>query len=328
MRASFFAPVIAIFAAAAPAALAADVELRQIPDEYESTSGQGAGLNNAGFAANDAISAIRANPALLAAQKQYTVSAGYHWPVEGRDYFQAAVVDSKTSPIAAGLSYTGYLDDYEYYRKDGEASKYDSPIIRRGVVGFAQNFGRLSMGAGATYVEGHALQSEAAQLDDYEKRVRGFGLNMGVAYGVGNGLSLGASVENASNRKIRNHAPKTYRAGAAYAINQTILAMFDFRQRDRVAEFEAEQKIDLEEPATDAELAPEKMMLASVSAQLQSYLRLLASYGQELGGERRSLSGGLAVTSSNFSLSYTTSRPYMARSTSHQAISLGLDVAL
>lgn len=324
---SVVALAISVAASALPA-FAADVELRQIPDEYESTSGQGTGLNNAGYAANDVISAIRANPALIAAQKQYTVSAGYHWPIAGRDYYQAAVVDSKTSPTAAGLSYTGYLDDYEYYRQDGEASKYDSPIIRRGVVGFAQNFGRLSLGAGATYVEGHALQSKAAQTDDYEQRVRGFGMNLGMAYGIGNGFSAGASVENASNRKIRDYAPKTYRAGIAYAVNPNILAMVDYRQRDRVAEFEAEP-LDLTKPATDEdELAAEQMMLASVSAQLQSFFRVMASYGQEVGGERRSIAGGASVVSSNFSLSYTTSRPYMARATSHQAISLGLDVAL
>src|SRR5262245_12398472 len=149
----------------AGSAAAVEQEIRQIPDEYETTSGHGVAMNNAGYAANDPISAIRANPALMAQQKAYQVSGGYHWPMEGREYFQAAVVDSKTSNVAAGVCYTGYTDDYAYARDDDRASKFDSPIIRRGVLGLAQTFGQLQMGIGGTYVEGHALQSQRARLD-------------------------------------------------------------------------------------------------------------------------------------------------------------------
>src|SRR5262245_51440873 len=69
---------------------AVDAEKR-IPAEYESTSALGVAMNNGGYAANDPHAAVRANPALLSLEKQYSVSAGYHWPQSGREFYQASV---------------------------------------------------------------------------------------------------------------------------------------------------------------------------------------------------------------------------------------------
>lgn len=320
------AAVFWIGLALSSSALGVEQELRQIPDEYESTSGHGVALNNAGYAANDSVSAVRANPSLIAQSKQYTIAGGYHWPVAGREYYQAAVVDSKQASIAAGVSYTGYTDDYAYARLDEDASRYDSPIVRRGVLALAQPFGALSMGIGATYVEGHQLWSTKSPWED-DDRVKGIGLNFGVAYGLGGGLSLGAAVENTSNRKIKDYAPRTYKAGLAYALKPGVVAMADWRQRDRVAEFEG-GIVDPDAPSSTDDLEPEQLAIASLSSQVQEFLRLIASYAQGIGDERRSLAGGVALTSQNFSLSYTMARPYMSRSTTHQAVTLSLDVAM
>jgi hypothetical protein len=307
-------------------ALAVDQELRQIPDEYETTSGHGIALNNGGYASNDAISAIRANPALMAQEKRYTMSGGYHWPVSGREYYQAAVVDSKTSPIAAGVSYTGYTDDYSYAREDEHASRFDSPIVRRGVVGFAQNVGAAALGIGATYVEGHELWSQRSPWDD-DRRVKGVGLNAGISYPVSSVLSLGAAVENASNRKIKDYAPKTYKASAALGLQPGVVATLDYRQRDRVSEFEA-GVVDPDAVDAAESLSAEQLGIAGISAQVQDFVKLIASYAQAFGDDRRSLAGGVALTSQHFSLSYTMARPYMTQSTSHQAVTLSLDVAM
>lgn len=313
-----------VILAAAPAYAAEMV--RQIPDEYETTSGHGVALNNAGYAANDGASSVRANPALLAGHKEYTISAGYHWPTQGRDFYQASVVDSKTSSIAAGVTYTGYTDDYVSVRDDRDAPRFDSPVVRRGVIGLAQNFGALFLGAGATYVEAHDLSPEK-QADSGDPRVKGAGMNLGVAGAISPDLTLGASVENTSNRKIKDYAPQTYRAGAAYAFNKTVMGFLDFRQRDRVAMFEKEIDPDAD-PADEAKLEPEQMVIASLTAQVQDFLRLVGSYGSALDDERRSLAGGVAVVNKNFSLSYTIARPYMKQSTDHQAVTLSVEMAM
>ena len=302
--------------------------VRQIPDEYETTSGHDVGLNDAGYAANDGFSAIRANPALLARSKQYTVSAGYNWPTQGRDFYQAGIVDSKTSPLAAGVSYTGFTDNYVYSRSGNEASPFDSPVIRRGVLGLAEAFGSLSLGIGGTYVEAHSLSPDAERYGK-DETVKGTGLNVGVAGSMSPQLSLGASVENASNEKIKDYAPRTYRAGAAYSFNKQATIFLDFRQRERIAAFEA-PPLDLDNPAAKSSILdePERMVIGSFIAQVQNFLRVMASYGQSITDQRRSLAGGLAVVNKNFSLSYTASRPYMSQSGSHQAVTLSLEMAM
>jgi hypothetical protein len=286
-------------------------------------------MNNAGFASNDGASAIRANPALLALQKQYTVTAGYHWPTVGRDYFQAAVVDSQTSPVAAGVSYTGFSNDYEYFRENRDASPFDSPLIRRGSIGIAQSFGVLALGVGGTYVESRPTWSDRYRLTQTDKNIRGVGLNLGVAAPLTSDISVGGSVENVSNNKIKDYAPRTIRAGLAYSFTKMVVGFLDFRQRERVSEFEAQSKVDLEAPEVEAsQLLPERMAIASFSAHLQDVLRLVGSYGQSLTDDRRSLAGGLAVVTKNFSLSYTVAQPYMKLSSAHQAVTLSLDMAM
>jgi hypothetical protein len=313
-------------------ALASDLSLvGQIPDEYESTSGHGIAMNNAGYASNDGASAIRANPALLALQKQYTVTAGYHWPTVGRDYYQAAVVDSQTSPVAAGVSYTGFSTDYEYFRENNQASLYDSPLIRRGALGVAQSFGRLALGVGGVFVESRPTWSDRVRQTREDQNIRGVGLNLGLAAPLSTELSLGASVENVSNNKIKEYAPRTIRAGMAYSFTKMVVGFLDLRQRDRVAAFESSKKIDpdqVESPSTPDALAPERLVIASFSAHLQDVLRLVGSYAQSLTDDRRSLAGGLAVVSKNFSLSYTVAQPYMKLRTAHQAVTLSLDMAM
>ena len=153
------------------------------------------------------------------------------------------------------------------------------------------------------------------------------GLNAGANYALGNGFSLGGAVENASNRKIKDYAPKTYKTGLAYSVKPGSVAMLDYRQRDRVAEFEG-GVVDPEATDDEVKLVPEQLGIASFSAQVDEAIRLLASYAQAIGDDRRSLAGGVALTSQNFSLSYTVARPYMRRSTTHQAVTLSLDVAM
>lgn len=306
-------------------------DVKQIPDEYEATSGSGVALNDAGYAANDAFSAIRANPALMAAQKQYEMTGSYHWPTVGRDFYQAGVVDSKTAPVAAGFSYTGFTDDYQYVRSGGtttDASPYDSPLIRRICGALAGTLGQVMVGAGATYVEAHPLLGSAAYQSG-ESRVKGFGLNLGLAAALAPGWSFGAAAENASNGKLADYLPRTYKLGIAWQAEPGLTVFLDARQRERVAAFEADLP-DLDQPAPTSKLMqnPERLVIASVSYQAQEYLRLVGSYGKSVTDDRQLAAGGAVLSNKQFSLSYTVQRPYMKQSTAHQAVALSVEMSM
>jgi hypothetical protein len=325
-RLFFLAGLAALLAL--PAATLQAYELRQIPDEYESSGGMSSALSNAGVATAEPQAAVRLNPALLPTEKTYNISAGYHWPSAGREFFQAGVVDSKTSPLAAGVSYTGYNDDYlspqDEHSNDPELV-LDSPVIRRGAIGFGQMFGSMAIGAGATYVEANPVDSSEAK-ERGETRVKGIGLNAGIAGAFSPALRYGASAENLTNKKVLEYTPKTYRAGVTYMLNPTFAAGLDYRERTRVEEFEGQALVDPE----DDELLqhPEQMVIGSLIAKVQEYLQLLGSYGKSLTDERRTYGAGAAVSGDHFTLSYMTTKPYMSRSASHQAVSLSVQVSM
>lgn len=307
------------FLVAAPAQA---FEVRVIPDEYEATTAANLAMNNAGFAANDPHAGIRVNPALIALGKSFNVEAGYHWPTSGREFYQGTIVDSKSSSVAMGVSYTSFTDSYS---PDETLAKGigDSSVVRRGILDIAQAFGNVQAGIGVSMVEASKLDPEDPSHD------KGTGVNFGLAAALSPELRLGASIENASNPRIAAYAPKTIRAGAAYALAPQLTAYLDFRQRERIPELEAPlavfgktiERVDL---ATH----PEQMAFASFSAQVYDFFRLMGSYGLELGNDRRSVSGGAAVVNKGMSVAYTMSRPYMSNQAAHQAVSLGFEVAL
>lgn len=308
------------------ATAAAEMSVSQIPDEYESNSAFSAATNNAGYAANDPHSAIRANPALLGLQKVYSVAAGYHWPIEGRDYYQASVVDTKTSAIAAGVSYTGFMDEHRYNDAENpDTSPFDSPLERRGVVAIAHPLGAGMIGIGGTHVKSRPVRAS----DEWRagKDVQGLGLNLGAVYPIAPGIVVGAAAENISNRKIANYVPRTDKVGVAFT-SGTFVGMVDYRQRERVQQFEGDQTVRFNDPNEPKDLEAERMAIASLTAKLQGYFKVTGSYGHSLSDNRRQLGGGVGIESKGFVLSYTANRPYLAKSSAHQSIALVLDISL
>ena len=315
---------LTLFSLSAPVAMGTESVLTHIPDEYESNSAISPAMNNGGYAANDPHSAIRANPALLGIQKSYSVAAGYHWPVEGRDYYQASIVDTKTSAVAAGVSYTSFIDKFKYNADNPDVSPFDSPLEKRGVVAFSHAVGKGTAGAGATYVSTRPVYRE--RLRGREGSIQGTGLNLGFAYPITTQLIVGGAVENMSNSKIKDYAPRTQKLGAAY-IGGQFTANLDMRQRERVAEFES-PITDIFKPEEKVNDEPEKMAIASVTGKLQNYLKIIGSYGQSLTDNRKQLGGGVSLESQNFILSYTANRPYLSKSSAHQSIALTLDISM
>lgn len=302
---------------------------KRIPDEYESLGGDGLALNNGGYALADAHAAVRGNPALLAGERQYSVSGAYHWPSAGREYYQAGIVDSKTAAVAAGVTYTGYTDDYRYPYDGERDTVLDSPVLRRGVLGVAQAFGAYAIGAGATYVEANPLLSSEERLRG-ETVVRGVGVNLGLTAAPGRAWRLGLAGENLSNRRINDYVPRTYKAGVAYVYSSTLTASLDYRQRERVLEFEgATTGLDFADSDQGLGEDPEQFAMASLSALLGDTIRLAGSYGHALSSDkRRSLAAAAALVNRSFSLAYIINRPYLSRGETHQAVNLTFAMAM
>ncbi len=301
-----------------------------LPDEYESVGDHVLGLGNAGMAAAAGIASVRLNPAMLAMEPVYTVSGGYHWPRNGRDFYQVGILDSKTSSLAAGMSYTGFADTYNS-ADAAMAEQLDSPVVRRASVGIAQAFKSLSIGLAGHFVEGVPLTAPTDPL------VKGWGLGLGVASLLTPTIRVGASAENLANAKIAEYAPRTLRAGVAWIFGGgDVTAHLDFRQRDRIRSLEA----GFAEPmtfgvndsaaaASEPVLKPEQMVIGSFSARVYDVVRILGAYGQSANSDgRRLLAGGIAIVNNQVSISYGASREDMRDQSAHHAVNLNMSISL
>ena len=319
-----------------PGAFAKD-QGQRVPDEFESAGGLGLGLGNSGTASDTGLAAVRNNPAMLALEKQYSVSAGYHWPSAGREFWQAGAVDSKTSRTSAGLLYSTGKDKYvsqaELKDKDEDRFKtfYDSPIKFRIAGALAQQFSNLAVGLGVGYVEGYHPEDEK-HLEKEPELIKGVLFGFGLAGMLSPALRFSASVENFNNQKLKDLAPKTYRAGVSWnGLYPGLLVNADYKQRDRVLQERLVSKGDELSLAEDGEglSGPEKMVTGSFSMAFQQAFRLLGSYGQDISGTgRKSISGGIALVNQSVSLSYLVGKPYMSDKRIHQAVNLSMQVSI
>lgn len=292
-----------------------------IPDEYESEAGHTLGLGNAGVAAVVGQSSVKTNPAMLSLEKKYEMSAAYHWPTYGRGFYQAGIIDSTTSKVAAGLTYTDSTSGFELPNTGRTKDHiYDSPVKRRLLVGLGQSFAQFSLGIGAGVHE--------IKVDSKTTRRR-ITLNLGGVVMLSPELRLALSVENIANKDFANYAPTTYRAGAAYTMLKGAITLhLDYKQRERVlSEYLTLESNDIDFTKAIGGLAKqpshEKMVTASGSVRVQDLLRVLAAFGQEIGGQtRQSVSGGIALVNNNVSLSYLISNPYLSDNKFHHGINL------
>jgi hypothetical protein len=295
---------------------------RPLPTEYVSTPGLGLGLSNSGVAAFGGIEGIQINPALLSLQSQYMVSAGYYWPGQGRDFYQFGVLDSKTSSIAAAATYTSFAEEFNAEKdlQNNNEEILDAQVRRRMRLGLAQKFSAFAVG-----ISGQMLEAYRPSEDnpfEYET-LKGISINLGLAGGVTQELRYGLSVENLSNKKIKEYAPKQYRAGIAYNVNSDVTAHADYKQRERL-EIEAEPL-----PLAQSLTVPrdEKTIITSFTARVYNVVRLLAAYGWELDERRQEMAGGLVIASDKMTISYLTRRPDLKESTSEQTINLSFEMS-
>lgn len=306
---------------------------RRIPDEFETVGGHSLALSGGGIAALGGVSSIKTNPGMLPLEPQYTVGAGYNWPSMGRDFYQVGVVDSVTGDIAAGLIATGFNDDFDKEEPLDKEDGRDSNVEKRFTLAFAKAFNKLSLGISGQYVVGYEKNEDSL---DYKTK-KGTTLGIGVAGFITKQLRFGASVENLTNRKMKDFAPQTIRVGLAYLLFSGNLSFhIDYRERERISYIEGDLSDQegislLSYSAKDIKGYddPERMVYSSFSARIYNMLRLLGCYGYSLGDDdRQSLSGGIGLVHQRFSLSYSVMKPYLDYSELHNAINLNIQFSM
>jgi len=273
------------------------------------------------------LSSVRINPAMIAMQKQYVVSGGYHWPAVGREFYQIGAVDSTTGDVAAGVSYTGFLEDYMESIVAGDV--LDSPLESRMNIGLAKVFGKLSLGISAGLISGFALGNDVA--NEPLRKLKGTTFGFGVAGFFTKWLRAGVSVENLSNKSVSALAPTTYRAGiAGIFLNGDFTAHVDLVRRYRVEGFEYDIQprflpsgsllLELREPA--------ETLVSSFSVRVYDLLRVIGSVGDSLDGfGDRSGSLGLALVQRLFSISYNLSRTNLQEAAVDSNANLNVNVS-
>lgn len=299
----------------------------KVPDEYESDGGHMTGFSNGGTSAVSGISSVKTNPAMLVFEKKYQLAGGYHWPSVGRDFYQVGVIDSQTSSVAAGFTFTSFREKYKSFadaEDQGERTQslYDSPVSSRLSIALAQAFSKMSAGLGVQFVNGFRVDGSET------KKVRGVTLGAGLAGLLTPSLRIGVSAENIANRQVSNLAPLVYRAGGAYTMyGGNVTLHLDYRHRERVTS----ERLIIDSASSELVTGPfdvfEKMAIFSFSTRIQDLIRIMGGYGRELTGTRSIISGGVALINRSFSLSYLISKPYLKNSNLHQAVNLELQVA-
>ncbi len=300
-----------------------------LSDEIETTGGHNLGFNNSGVSAVGDVAAIRLNPAMIAMEPAYNVYAGYHWPARGSEFYQAGVVDSKTSSVAAGVMLT---------RMEGDVGsmqpRLSSTLRTRGALGIAQTLERLSIGLSFQYLEAEDTQSGKTRT--------GTSLGVGVAGLLHPNLRFGFSGENLNNGRMLPFAPRTVRGGVSLLTTDgTITAHLDYVHREAIDadDWLAMRGLNQPEiqdpwllaPKSEAEgvpAKPEQLVTLSSSAKVYDLLRLLASYGQSLDSTRRILGGGVALVNGPVTVSYSASRPNLSFPQAHQSVSVSVQMSM
>lgn len=296
---------------------------RSLPAELETIGDRLVGLNNGGVADPLGAGAVRINPAHLALEKSYKLSASYIWPGRGRNLYQIGVVDATSSTLAAGLLYTGFNDPY---RSDDFLLRKDTPVNKRISLGFAYALSRLALGLSGNYVE--LNQEEAFSL----VKTNRISLSLGLLFAWSESVRVGVSIENLRNEGIESVAPLTYRLGLSWnPVESDFQMYFDYKRRERIAALEGPLRLPEGVEANASDLfgytSAEQMLILGLSYKFWSLLRPQISYAKAVSADNReSLAASLILEQDAFNFSYSWSKPYMKRK--EQVSSLSLEMLL
>lgn len=158
------------------------------------------GLGGAFAAIADDTSAVRINPAGMALKKTYTVELNSQRIHGGPEALNVTIIDSHTSELATGVSYTR--------EKEKE--------IRRdfGILAIAQPYGDFFIGMSAKY-----FSDKGTDEKDYS-------YDVGAIMHASDRLSIGLVGKNLASTRFA-FVRKTYTAGLAYLLVPALTASFD-----------------------------------------------------------------------------------------------------
>jgi hypothetical protein len=304
-----------------------------IPDEIDLTGGVRTGFSNGGLAFDSGMSAIRSNPAMIAMDKTYLISGGYHWPSVGSDYYQVGVIDSKTSEVAAGISLIRPTEDFKAVSKRARLNEVVHPLKNRVSVAFGFSLQRLALGISGQLVEAFEFQEQS----ETQEKIRGNTLGFGVAGLLTPSIRFAASVENLANRNVEFIAPRFYRAGLAYAHDSGLFSIHaDYVSRAAIVDSDSAfftqrlRSFGLKaDPTTDVKSAElQQQFIGSFSARAYDLLRILGGYGNNIESGSQSFGGGVALVKDAWTFSYVAMRPNTESPTAHQAASLEVNISL
>ncbi|MBE9502785.1 MAG: hypothetical protein IME96_01250 [Proteobacteria bacterium] len=158
-------------------------------------------LGGAFTAIADDSGAVRMNPAGIALKKTYTLTLSSEKTKGGHDTINATIIDSLTSELAAGLSYT---------REENGSTKRDF-----GILASAHSYKNFLAGLSVKY-----FSDKSTDEKDYS-------YDVGILLAPSKKLSMGLTGKNLEETKFA-FVHKTYNAGLAYRPSSAFTASFDF----------------------------------------------------------------------------------------------------
>lgn len=317
-------------------------------DDLEAYGGASGAYSGGGTGAATNIEAIRTSPALIALQDDYRIGGSYHWPAYGRSFYQVGVVDG-TSPIKAGVLYTAprdriYDDDplenpslRVQSTTDLQDLLWGMSTIQKVNLSLAQAFGKVAVGITGAYIDGMKRPYRSFKL----AQTTGVTIGFGLAAQLPAGLTMAAAVENLNNQDLVDLAPTIYRLGiSGFAYKDIARLHGDYLRRERVrSEWTLiKPKTARDQPQWQSlfEQRPslsayEHSFVGGIELTLENTLKLIGSYRHEIGThglDRQGFSGGIAIISGIYEITYTIKQAHRQHQRLHQTASLNFSFDL
>ncbi|OGQ92217.1 MAG: hypothetical protein A2289_26150 [Deltaproteobacteria bacterium RIFOXYA12_FULL_58_15] len=159
------------------------------------------------------------NPAGMALGRRYTVELNYGYsPFDGLSDLNISAVDSKSGPVAGGLSYT-------HTRGDGEGVDAG---LHRIYIGFAYPLSdSIAVGITGRHVRGTFME------DGKERDLELYTGDVGIMLKLADSFGVGVAAHNVIKEKMTRMVPLTIGAGVSFSTGAFVAAAdFEFDTRD------------------------------------------------------------------------------------------------
>lgn len=285
-----------------------------LSEEFGAAGGNANGFANGGSVADSGVESVKLNPAMLALAKKYSLGGSYHFPSGGRDFYKAGIVDSTTSRIAAGFTYTGFAEPTSQTLA-GEVAVDGRYVDRRMSLGLAIPTRFMAFGVTGQWTEAAPLKAGSDSELDPKQVIRGLTWNVGVVGLLSSGVRAGLSVEGLGSSEIKEYAPNVLRAGIAV----TALAGLGGVHLDFV-----------QTSSTEVGGVDEQTAISSFSMKVYDFFRLNGAYGKDVhaGADRETAALGISFVAPRVSLSFNKSAKDLRTGWNQDSVNMNLELAM